>query len=513
MTEPEKRDLQQTIDDAVTFPILTRELDDTYAPGGYDGGAQLVGGSLNRVAQQTIRRVLGWRHRDGDAKGFTAALGKAFTLKDVEGHTEWEWKPQAFTLEADLGEITGAQASIHNQASLILEQAIKLLNGLESLKPTADEEDVDAIRSIIRGELQALIEELGLKCGPRVERVDLIFAQLLTDEKGATTDALHIHGQLELLRNRYGLKEEQVNTIEEELNLTNFIILVDHVLAVYQTWKAKRNLFKRHGSTFFGTQLVRLSQELEVIVEEVHEAYTIMDSVLFGEAEREARLLTITDETKMTIAELLGWVESFASSEGPELLRASGKDGARPFARTSETLHTLVDALAKRTDLPSGLNTPRVKRTLGGIAEHLAEVARLAKDVARKGEPSGYLHGPEDSDIKEREARVDPFKDRKFEPAVLEWNEPIEVTRDKAGTIAFQYPRPYVDIEQAALVRDQKACAQLKSSVKDAKGTKGGKALHRLEFDVTSIANGPCDLAYRADGHDYYIRKAVLIKG
>jgi hypothetical protein len=88
-----KNGITEQVEDALTYPILTQQVD--LQPSTASQAVPVSGGaSLDSIAQNTIRRVLGWRYRVGDTKGFTAALTKTFTLKEVEGHVEWEWKPQ-----------------------------------------------------------------------------------------------------------------------------------------------------------------------------------------------------------------------------------------------------------------------------------------------------------------------------------------------------------------------------------------------------------------------------------
>ena len=120
-----------TVEDAVSYPILTRETSDY--PYSRNGSSSSSGNGITattRTAKQTIRDVLGWRYRSDDAKGFLAALNKSFSLTEVEGHVEWEWKAQSYMVQADMGEITGAQASVYKQATVALENALPLLDGL-----------------------------------------------------------------------------------------------------------------------------------------------------------------------------------------------------------------------------------------------------------------------------------------------------------------------------------------------------------------------------------------------
>ena len=60
--------------------------------------------------------------------------------------------------------------------------------------------------------------------------------------------------------------------------------------------------------------------------ESVQEAYFVMDSVFLSEAERQTIQLRF-GPNRLTIAELLGWVEQFTAEEGPRVIREAGKDG------------------------------------------------------------------------------------------------------------------------------------------------------------------------------------------
>ena len=381
-------------EDAATYPILTKEVN------GYDGGGRngdspvgySAGSSPTRTAQETIRRVLGWRYRGHDTKGFLAALNRAFDLKDVEGHVEWDWKPQNYMVQADLGEITGAQASILTRAKVAVEHAQPLLEGLTPLREEADDDEMEAVRAIIRSALNELLREFGATRGPRVQRVDDYFDQLLGSNPDPSSPE-KVGGHLGVLRLRFGLERERVNTIAEEQNLTNALILVDYVITLKQTWDANRRYFNRLRKTepFLGTQLVLLSQALEVVAESVREAYDAMDSVFFGALERQTTEIPLEVEGKkqlspMTIAELLGWVEDFATAEARQLIQEAGKDGVVAARRTLRQLRDLVKAATPKPDEVAGnpaigFHTNRVRRALEELQTQLVKAHQLAADV------------------------------------------------------------------------------------------------------------------------------------
>ena len=79
-----------------------------------------------------------------------------------------------------------------------------------------------------------------------------------------------------------------------------------------RSWHNLRHFFDhKHSDVFLGTQLVLLSRALGVVAELVQELYFVMDSVFLGAAERQ----TVRLRTGLTIAELFGWVERFATEE------------------------------------------------------------------------------------------------------------------------------------------------------------------------------------------------------
>jgi hypothetical protein len=392
-TEQDVKKFTATVEEAVTYPILTQETSGYGTGGDGNGGAGAAGStaatSLTRTAQQTIRQVLGWRYRAEDQKGFLAALTKAFSLREVDGHIESEWKAQSYMLQADLGEITGAQASVHKQAQVALEQALPLLDGLTPLRTDADEEDIEAMRAIIRTELTELVNELALVGGPRVLRVDTFFEKLLGDLPPKSFDPENVAGQMQRLGERFGLTRSRVNTLGEEQNFTNYLIMVDYVNSLYQSWDTKRGYFAGTQEPFLGTQLVLLSQVLDAILEQLRETYDAMDSVFFGPAERQTTEVSLPSEgVTMTVAEILSWVETFAAVEGRQLIQDAGKDGVVIFRSTIERLARIVKEAADKAAQPSNnpsrpFHTRRVANALLELASYLAAAVDRSKKIRR----------------------------------------------------------------------------------------------------------------------------------
>ncbi len=422
-------DIKKIAEDATTYPILTENVSFPAAPG--RSGLSAGTAPLSQKVDLTLREILGWRPRNNDPKGFLTSLTQSFEIKDVEGHTQWKWRPRTYAAEADLGAITGAQASLYSRARAALDQALPLLDGLTPLRSDHDQEDIDSARAIVHSSLTELVYELSVEGGPRLSRVDGYFHNLLGEKFTRLPDKISnpnpvilddpedVEGQLGSLLHVLGLTGDKVNTVEEEQNLTNFFILVDTVNSLWLTWRTQRTAFNRSlgGRSYLGTQLVLLSRNLSVIAESVEEVYFAMDSVFLGPAERQVTPILFTEGGKIAgtifVGELLDWVYRFAYEEGPRLLREGGKDGViNAFRPTLDRLTNLVsqavtfsqngssqlvlyspsgEALTdpsfqngvESKGSKSGLHTIRVQRALGELHANLIRTLNNTNAILR----------------------------------------------------------------------------------------------------------------------------------
>jgi Carboxypeptidase regulatory-like domain len=380
--------------DFTPFPVLTEEVD----LGRTGGGAPPAGtgaGGAGQTVERALRDVLGWRPKASDPRGFLAALEQAFVCEEVEGHTECRLSPRSYALEvrADLGAVTGAQASIYQRGRTTLDQVLPLLAAIEPLRTDADEEDTEAIRAIIESELTELVNELAVEGGPRVQRVDELFSQLLGPPT-RSPDPEQVGGQFRQLLDRFGLSRNRVNTINEEKILSDALLAVDYVNGLAQAWDLVKAAFDRGNTTvepFLGTQLLLLSRALAVVSESVHEVEFTLDSVFLGPAERQTLELTfpasgsVPASPPLFLADLLSWVERAASEEGPRLIQDGGKDGVVAFTPTLALLESLVErSLAPpQTGVPDAYRLQRVQRALRELADQLEAARELAERIQR----------------------------------------------------------------------------------------------------------------------------------
>ena len=248
--------------------------------------------------------------------------------------------------------------------------------------------------------LSELVNELGLVGGPRVQRVDDKFRTLLGDVwfKADLCDPEQVSGRLGMLRDRFGLKREQVNTIDEEQTLSNYLILVDHTISLSRTWECQKAAFNPFSvQAYLGPQLVVLSRQLAALAESVEHVRFVLRSVFKGPGELQTILLKQkeTGQRELSIAELLDWIDRFAAEEGPRLINEGGKDGVIVLRPTVETLGNLieqaVDQFAAHEDQvanpPAAVLTARVQRSLKDLGGHLDDMLNLIKPISRFSPP------------------------------------------------------------------------------------------------------------------------------
>jgi hypothetical protein len=389
-----------------SFPVLTEEVGYPPSPLARRSGAPTVlpGATLGQTALKAISDVLGWQVKL-DAKGFLGALNASFALKQIQGHTEAVWTPRTYAVQTDLsGGITGAQASIYKRAKDALEQSLPLLDGLYPLFKEAKDEDVAAVRATVRSQFADLVGELGLLGGPRVARVTQLFFLMLGQRFSqdptnpqvpkVVTDPDQISGSLGTLRNEFGfsLSDDQVNTVEDEQDVTNFRILSDYLTSLAQSWLNNLQFFglAATATPFFGTQLVLLSRQLSVVAESVNEVRFTLDSVFVGPAERQSLQINFGAGTQpMILEDLLTWIDTFASEEGPRLIQEGGKFAVgRSFVPTALQLLQLVQSRPKPSPpntpipgLPPGYATDRVQNSLENLVSTLQQLVNLAARI------------------------------------------------------------------------------------------------------------------------------------
>ena len=370
MTNDKKQPGLPVVEVDQAFPLMTT--DGVSRPATSTG----VAGDQGQTVAAAIRDVLGWRPRVQDPKAFTAALSASFQLSTVEDHVVARYVPRGVAVQADLGGVTGGQASLYLRAKAAHEQITRMLDSLQPLRTDADPQDCEAYRGLVRDSVRRIVMELGREGGPRVPLVDSAFSVLtgyqptvspaaaptgltksglpgpgaapppglsavlpptasfgFTAGKPGTVptapaeiDPDSVPGQLGALRDRFGLDDDHVNTVDEEKQRTSFWTLVELVTDLQRSWDLRRLDFTLGaGNGFLGTDLVQISRLLAAAAEQVDEFEAVLDSVLVSAAERQTVVLDLN--SGLTLDDLVQWLRVFVTEDGPNIIRDTGRDG------------------------------------------------------------------------------------------------------------------------------------------------------------------------------------------
>jgi hypothetical protein len=247
-----------------------------------------------------------------------------------------------------------------------------------------DPQDVEAVRSTVRSRIVQVQEELA-SANPRVDRLDVLFDSLVGPADAGPAE----RGLLGRLEEVFGLDQAKVKTIEEELTLTNHLVLQSLLQTLAFLYRNRRGSFLDEGDNFLGSQLGLLSEELALVVESVAQLVDALESVAFGPAERRAANLNLR-RSSLTLDELLTWIDEFASDEGPALLRDGGRDMVGPvFVPTIQRLRDLA-AVAAEPDGVEGLTESHraglVDLSFETLRDHLDEALEIAERIAQPGQ-------------------------------------------------------------------------------------------------------------------------------
>jgi hypothetical protein len=373
-------------------------------------GSSSVSGDVGPQVNSALRDLLGWRPRVEDPKAFVDALNASFRLIAVQGHVEAQFVPRGYAVQADLGAVSGGQASLYRRALISRTEMLRILDGLTPLRTDADVQDMEAYRTLVRGAAERLVDEVGTAGGPRVDVIDNYFRSLTgtaEPQDGVIPDT--VAGQLGALRERFGLIDANVNTVEEEGIRTSFWTLVDMVVDLQKAWDAQRKAFTGGaGAGFIGTELILLSRLMEATADQVDEMEAVFDSVLIGKSER--RTLVLDASTNLTLDGLLLWMRSFLGEEGRRIVEETGRDGiVSTFTPTVIKLSAVFEKLQKRVSgggfhithngqkipvihvlpasctskLPAGMRSARSRIAVASTCRLLRELVTTAQRIGR----------------------------------------------------------------------------------------------------------------------------------
>jgi hypothetical protein len=244
------------------------------------------------------------------------------------------------------GTISARQANLLRQASVMAGDAIRVLDGLTPFAPEAELDQVDALRALIRSEINSLIDEFGRVDEPRKDRVLAYFSAL----------KLHVTGFGE----RAFLDDPtRAATVDDEAQVAGLELLKSYRNNLRSVWNTFYNVDRKSPTSFSLSERIERAGILLPVIAQVNDDFeAAMDSVGFTESERRSQdakfntlagfdvplplssqffsRFTFGRDPKndidaalpdITVYDLNDWIDRFANLEGPSNLSDSGLYG------------------------------------------------------------------------------------------------------------------------------------------------------------------------------------------
>jgi hypothetical protein len=319
---------------------------------------------------------------------------------------------------AGVGQLSVEQANLYRQASINAADALRVLDALQPFDPTADSDAVEALRALIRSQINTLVDEFGRIDEPRRERVETYFRTL--------NDSIIQLGEQARLIDRSGAVEVFPVTLSDETQVAGFELLQNYTDTLRTIW----NLFAANSTveqTITGRYSERLSRSyilLPVIADSNTSFMAAMDSIGLTTSERrsDSALFSILGTVRppnslasvpqneititlpfpsgamqgnsarfslllpdITVNDLNEWVERFSTLEAPSILSASGQFGLDFVTEQADTLFWVIgivlSAINQDTSnsllLSRVLSFERVQQTLSELLFQLDTLADL----------------------------------------------------------------------------------------------------------------------------------------
>ncbi len=406
----------------------------------YDNGSfrSSASGNANLLSQQVERaltQVLG-RSPGRGPDGFISALNSAFpTATDGKVITTPTRSVVSLTSNGNYSTATNGnglglsveQANLYRQASLIAADALRVLEGLQPFEPTADADAVEALRALVRSQINTLVEEFGRLDEPRKERVETYLNTLYTAD--GSSGYLRQMGEQARLIDRSGANGSVAEvfpvTLTDETQVAGYVLLTNYVNTLRRVWDqyADTTEVEKTVTGRYSERLSRASIMLPVIADSNTSFMAAMDSIGFTASERrsDAALFStlgsppqlsetsvpvntnnpinsitlslpgigniIVPLPDMTVNDFNEWVDRFTTIEAPSILSTSGQFGLDFVTDQADTLFWVIvfvlSVIEPTSNSMTGLllekvlSFERVKQTLSELVFQLDTLADL----------------------------------------------------------------------------------------------------------------------------------------
>jgi hypothetical protein len=360
-----------------------------------------------RVVDRAINLALGKSPGKG-ANNFVNALDTAFSNKGYGRSTmALSVGAENYSTNGLLSEISTEQAILYRQVSTNMADALKVLAGIQYFSPNADKERVEALRELIRGRINFLIEEFRRADEPRSDLVESYLRSLAeyTNEFG---------------KQAYINDPRLAVTIEDEEQTTNFKLLKSYIETLSEAWARYFNAELSGRVDSLSVRVDRAKVLLPIVSQANLDFSNALESVGLNENERRSRasLFTALDLPailpdnavgtqqirmfspgldpdylstwlpKITVSDLIDWLDRYSNIEAPSALESTyGIDfvtdqADRLFWTIAPVITHLKTVVASNPSsqsmLKQILSNERVAWALDNILSQLNALAELA---------------------------------------------------------------------------------------------------------------------------------------
>jgi hypothetical protein len=412
-----------------------------YDNGSFRSSASGTANALTQQVERALTQVLG-RTPGRGSDGFVNALNGAFptdtygrvmmtptrSVVSLNGNGNYSNVGNGFYSSASLGndpagsgyasapanssgmgQLSVEQANLYRQASINAADALRVLDALQPFDPIADIDAVEALRALIRSQINTLVDEFGRIDEPRRERVE---SYLDTLDRSITQ-----MGEQARLIDRTGTAEVFPVTLSDETQVAGFELLKNYAGTLRTIFEqfAETNNVETNITGRYSERLSRSYILLPVISDSNTSFMAAMDSIGFTASERrsDAALFSILGTPRnlpedirnaatitlpfpqptafslllpdITVNDFDEWVERFATIEAPSILSASGQFGLDFVTDQADTLFwvigivlfTIKNDLSDSLLLDKVLSFERVQQTLSELLFQLDTLADL----------------------------------------------------------------------------------------------------------------------------------------
>lgn len=257
-------------------------------------------------------------------------------------------------LSAQSSEISSRQDALRRSTSIIMADALQILDRLQAFVPDADSDRVESLRSLIRTQIKVLVEEFGRNDEPRPEKVTAYLSSL--------GDYVTEFGKQAYLND-----SALAVILEDEDQVTKFELLRTYVQLMGQAWKRYYRSERSGRTNSLSERVDRARVLLPIVAQATADFSNALESVGLSENERRSFASRFSSMDSASIEILppsspgTGIIDRIRPTVGSFLATAPGTPPSNRLGRwlPNITVSDLIDWLDQYANMeaPSALDS------------------------------------------------------------------------------------------------------------------------------------------------------------